>query len=146
MEEWTFIVKMSSLWSFVTGATETGKFFIISPKLKEQWVFWLKNLICLHGRLKILWKENCQLLICIRLFETPWTVALPGSSNHGILQARILEWVVIPFSRGTSWPRDRTQVSDIADRFFTVRVTKETIWANREAIVEGNTDVIYEWR
>ena len=71
MEEWTFIVKMSSLWSFVTGATETGKFFIISPKLKEQWVIWLKNLICLHGRLKILWKENCQLLICIRLFEIP---------------------------------------------------------------------------
>ena len=34
----------------------------------------------------------------------------PGSSVHGILQARILEWVAIPFSRGSSWPRDRTQV------------------------------------
>ena len=45
---------------------------------------------------------------------------------HGILQARILEWVVFPFSRGSSWPRDRTQVSHIAGGFF-------TSWATREA-------------
>ena len=38
---------------------------------------------------------------------------------HGILQARILEWVAIPFSRGSSQPRDQTQVLCIADRFFT---------------------------
>ena len=38
---------------------------------------------------------------------------------HGILQARILEWVAIPFSRGSSQPRDRTQVSRIAGGFFT---------------------------
>ena len=43
----------------------------------------------------------------------------PGSSVHGILQARILEWVVIPFSRGSSQPRDRTRVSCIAGGFFT---------------------------
>ena len=40
----------------------------------------------------------------------------PGSSVHGILQARILEWVAIPFSRGSSWPRNWTLVSYIADR------------------------------
>ena len=40
----------------------------------------------------------------------------PGSSFYGILQARILEWVVIPFSRGSSWPRDWTLVSCTADR------------------------------
>ena len=45
---------------------------------------------------------------------------------HGILQARILEWVAFPFSRGSSQPRDRTQVSRIAGRFF-------TSWATREA-------------
>ena len=44
----------------------------------------------------------------------------PGPSAHGILQARILEWVVIPFSRGSSQPRDQTQVSLIAGRFSTV--------------------------
>ena len=38
----------------------------------------------------------------------------PGSSVHGILQARILEWVAIPFSRGSFQPRDRIQVSSIA--------------------------------
>ena len=39
---------------------------------------------------------------------------------HGILQARILEWVAFPFSRGSSQPRDQTQVSCIVGRFFTV--------------------------
>ena len=44
---------------------------------------------------------------------------------HGILQARILEWVTFPFSRGFSQPKDRTQVSDIAGRFFTRWATRE---------------------
>ena len=51
-----------------------------------------------------------------------------GSSVHTILQARILEWVAIPFSGGSSQPRDRTRVSCIAGRFF-------TIWATKEALV-----------
>ena len=50
----------------------------------------------------------------------------PGSSVHGILQARILEWVTIRFSRGSSRLRDQTQVSRIAGGFFTV-------WAARGA-------------
>ena len=52
--------------------------------------------------------------------------SLPGSSVHGILQAGLLEWVAIPFSRGSSQPRDGTQVSHIAGEFF-------TDWATREA-------------
>ena len=51
---------------------------------------------------------------------------LPGSSVHGILQARMLEWVAISFSRGSFWPRDQTrgsyQVFCIADRFFTTEL------------------------
>ena len=43
----------------------------------------------------------------------------PGSSVYGILQARILEWVAISFSRGSSQPRDQTQVSHIAGRLLT---------------------------
>ena len=50
----------------------------------------------------------------------------PGFSVHGIFQARELEWVAISFFRGSSWPRDRTQVSCIAGRHF-------TLWATREA-------------
>ena len=46
--------------------------------------------------------------------------SLAGSSVLGILQARILEWVAIPFSRGYSQPRDQTRVSCTAGRFFTI--------------------------
>ena len=52
--------------------------------------------------------------------------SLPGSSVHGILQAKILEWIAILFSRASSQPKDWTQVSCIAGRFF-------IIWATREA-------------
>ena len=51
--------------------------------------------------------------------------SLPGSSVHGISQARVLEWFAISFSRGSSWPRDRTQVSHIVGRRFTVWATRE---------------------
>ena len=44
--------------------------------------------------------------------------SLPGSSIHGILQARILEWVTIPFSRGSFWPRDQIQISGNAGGLF----------------------------
>jgi len=50
----------------------------------------------------------------------PMDYSPPGSSVHGILQARILEWVAMPFSRGSSQPRDQTQVSFITGGFFTV--------------------------
>ena len=55
----------------------------------------------------------------------PMKCSPPGASIHEILKARILEWVASPFSRGSSPPRDRTQVSCIAGRFFTIRVTRE---------------------
>ena len=51
-----------------------------------------------------------------------------GSSVHGMLQARIQEWVAISFSRESSWPRDQTQVPSIAGGFF-------TDWATREVLI-----------
>ena len=51
--------------------------------------------------------------------------SLLASSVHGILQARILEWVAISFSRGSYQPRDQTWISCIAGRFFTAWATKE---------------------
>ena len=51
----------------------------------------------------------------------PVGCSLPGSSLHGILQARILEWVAISYSRGSSRPRDRIQVSRIAGRRFNLQ-------------------------
>ena len=67
-------------------------------------------------------------VLVVRLCQTlcdPINCSLPGCPVHGILQARILEWVAISSSRGSSQPKDRTQVSCITCGFF-------TIWATRE--------------
>ena len=53
---------------------------------------------------------------------------LPGFSAHGIFQGRVPEWIVISFSRGSSWPRDRTLVSHIAGRCFTLWAIGKMIW------------------
>ena len=68
----------------------------------------------------LLLKWKCKSLSCVRIFVTPWAAV------HGILPTRILEWGAFPFSRGSSQPRDQTQVSCIAGGFF-------TSWAIREA-------------
>ena len=52
---------------------------------------------------------------------------LHGHYSPGTLQARILEWVAIPFSRGPSWPRSRTGISHVAGRFFTSWTTREAL-------------------
>ena len=59
----------------------------------------------------------------------PMDCRLPGFSSHGIFHARVLEWVAISSSRGSSWTRDRSQVSCITSKCF-------TIWATRESIKE----------
>ena len=69
----------------------------------------------------------------VRLLSRVWlcnsiNYRVPGSSIRGIFQARVLEWVAIAFSRGSSWPRDQTQVSCIAGRCFTLWVTREAFW------------------
>ena len=68
--------------------------------------------------IKVLVAQSC-LTLCDLMDYSP-----PGSAVHGILQPRVLEWVAISFSWGSSQPRDWTQVSCIAGRFF-------TIWATR---------------
>ena len=64
--------------------------------------------------LKVLVTQLCPILC------DPVDCSPPGSSVHGILQARILKWVAISYSRGSSQPRDETRVSRIAGRFFTI--------------------------
>ena len=67
------------------------------------------------------WQAKCVLghFSLVQLIVIPWTVPRQAPL-HWILQARILEWVAISFSRGSSQLRDRTQVSCIAGRFFTI--------------------------
>ena len=75
---------------------------------------------------------------CPTLWE-PMNCCPPGSSVRGILQTRILEWTAIPFSRGSSQPRDWIWVSCIAGRFF-------TIWATREdSLTKGNFLKCWPW-
>ena len=67
--------------------------------------------------------------------------SMPGSSVHGILQARILEWVAMPSSRGSSLPRDQTQVSRTAGGFFTDWATGEAeeYWVGSLSLLQGST-------
>ena len=67
-------------------------------------------------KVKVLVTQSC-LTLCDPIDCSP-----PDSSVHGILQARILEWVAIPFSRGSSQPKDQTCISYIAGRFFTTEL------------------------
>ena len=68
----------------------------------------------------------------------PMDCSLPGSSLHGILQARVLEWVAISFSRGSSWPRDQTRVSRIPGRCFNLWATRELLhWVNTHPMYPG---------
>ena len=71
-------------------------------------------------KVKVLVAQLCPTLC------NPMDCSAPGSSVHGILQAGILEWVDILFSRGSSQPGDQIQVSWIAGRLFTIWATRET--------------------
>ena len=73
---------------------------------------------CVHAQLLPSWPALCD----------PMDSSPPGSSVHGILQGRILEWIAVPFSRGFSWPMDGTcisYISCIAGGFFTHWATWE---------------------
>ena len=77
----------------------------------ERNLIWSGHII-LFMHVNVLVAQSCPTL-CNPMDGSP-----PGSSVHGILQARILKWIAIPFSRRSSQPRDQTRVSCIAGRFF----------------------------
>ena len=79
--------------------------------------------ICEESVYKILVHSLCVSHLAVSDSLQPHRLPLPDSFVRGILQARILEWVAIPFSRGSSWPRDWTQLSCISSRFFTILAT-----------------------
>ena len=70
-------------------------------------------------------KKESQVDQLCRTFCDPMDCSPPGSSVHGIFQARVLEWVAISFSRGSSGLRDQTWVSCIAGGHFTIWTTRE---------------------
>ena len=84
------------------------------------------NLINLYNDIFKRESESEVAQLCPTLCD-PMDCSPPGSSIHGILQARVLEWVAISFSRGSSQPRNRTWVSHIIGRRFTIWVTREVL-------------------
>ena len=101
--------------NLITGS-EVAKTFISFLLL---WSLGITHCILFEVKVKVLVAH-----LCLTLYD-PMDCSLPGSSIHGILQARILEWVAIPFSRASAQPRDQTQVSRIAGGFFTSCDTRE---------------------
>ena len=114
MVNWIKSTKWSKTGS--SGFWQLTTYFTFPSVSLDLYAFWwpLGSL-----KVKILVAQSCPTLC------NPMHYSLPGSCVHGISQTRILEWVAISFSRGSSQPRDQTQVSCIAGRFF-------TIWATRE--------------
>ena len=91
-----------------------------------------------HGisQARILENESEVTQSCPTLCD-PVDCSPPSSSVHGTLQGRILEWVAISFSRGSSRPRDRTQVSHIAGRRFNLCTTREAL---EKTLILGKTE------
>ena len=92
-----------------------GNFVKISQIYQKSW------------KVKAFVSQSC-LTIC-----NPIDCSPPGSSVHGILQARILQWFVMPFSRGSSWSRDQIWISYIPDRFFTIWATSKTPYTPKDS-------------
>ena len=84
-----------------------------------------------RGQLWHIWDIGMRAKSCPTL-ATPWTVARPGSSVHGILQARVLEWVAISSSRGCSRPRDRTCVCCFGRHILYHWPTWGALWGVRD--------------
>jgi len=121
-------------YSCLENPMDRGPWWAIVPRVTKSWA-WLKWLsmhvcACTHTHTyNILCVFVAQL--CLTLCDSK-DCSPPGSSVHGILQARTLKWLAISFSRGSSWPRDRTWVFCIADWCCNV-------WATREA------HIIFSW-
>ena len=111
---------------------------------------WLGLRLCSHSQY-CLGRKTDQLYLCkVKMLvaqscPTPCDLvdcSPPGSSVHGILQAGILEWVAIPFSRISSRPRDWTQVSWITSRFFTVWARTGTELVESVTVLFGEEKLI----
>ena len=104
--------------------------------------------VVLHPRIQSI--AGCCAVLCLvtQLCPTlcnPMDSSPPGSSVHGILQARILEWVAMPSSRGFSQLGDWTQVSHIAGRFFTIWATREAGRCNMQYLLLKKKNSTYKW-
>ena len=105
------------------------KFFLLClllPSFYLLWIYFAFLFYVLKLGARLFTYKKWLLCVCVLVAQSCPTLcdsmicSPPGFSVHGILQARILEWIAIPFSRGTSQPRNQTLVSCIAGRFFII--------------------------
>ena len=119
-------------YSCLENPMDRGAWWAIVHRVTKSWA-WLKR-HCTHVHVH----THTYNILCVFVAQLCLTLcdskdrSPPGSSVHGILQARTLKWLAISFSRGSSWPRDRTWVFCIAGRCCNV-------WATREA------HIIFYW-
>ena len=99
-----------------------GCFFVFEVTFRP--LLFFKQISWLCFNVDVVYEKSKVAQSCPTLCN-PMDCSPPGSSIHGIFQARIREWVAIFFSRGSSWPRNRTQVSHTAGRLFTIWATLE---------------------
>ena len=123
-QEKPFIITIIQVYTPTTNAeeAEVEQFY---EDLQDLLELTKRDVLCIIGDCN----ENWPFTVLWPLLSFPnllayWVQHFTGSSTHGILQARILEWVAISFSRGSSQPRDWTQVSRIVGRRF-------NLWATR---------------
>ena len=105
-----------SLSASAAVSTSWARYYFPSPPLLA--CFWIDWVHLLESESEV---AQSRLTLC-----DPMDCSPSGCSVHGILQARILQWAAISFSRASSQPKDRTHVSCIADRRFTVWATRES--------------------
>ena len=95
------------------------------------WLFYIYTHTCVCACMHVYKTPYCVFEVKVLVDQSFLTLCdlmdriPPGSSVHGILQARMLEWVAIPFSRGSSRTMDQIQVSCITGRFFTIGAMRE---------------------
>ena len=118
---WWWTGRSGVLWFLGRKESDTTEWLIWSDAFKFDVIFIWKVLSTFEVKK---WSEVAQL--CPTLWD-PMDCSLPSSSVHGIFQARVLEWVAISFSRESSRPRGRTQVSRIVGRRFTMWATREDL-------------------
>ena len=126
-----------AFWSFSTEIqTREIIDYVFWWLVKNMQIWWLieqencfkKKELRSHPSLENIWYHSTKIraLFNFRLFCGPMDCRPPGSSAHGILQARTVQWAAIPFFKGPSPPKDRTWVPCTAGGF-------STTWASREA-------------
>ena len=104
----------SILWSFVFSLKFQNRVVLLQ-------VLWPEKYPCfITSWTEVKWSEVKWRHSIMSDSLWPMDCSLPGYSIHGIFQARVLEWIAISFSRGSSQPRDRTRVSCVVDRRFTI--------------------------